>query len=208
MTIFIHGLGQTPASWDETLACLPETEALCPSLPGLLTGGPVDYPNLSAAFSAYCDERPQPLRLCGLSLGSVLALDYALRRPEKVESLALVAPQVKMPVGLLRVQNAVFRLMPQKAFMETGFGKRDFLSLCRSMTPLDFRPALHKLTCPVLVLCGAGDRANRKSAEELSRSLPLGKLAVVPQAGHEVNTDQPAALAELLADFWSKGKGS
>ncbi len=77
--LFIHGLGQSPAVWSETLWRMPglyAADAHCPDLAHLLRGTPADYDALYRAFSAYCAALPQPLHLCGLSLGGILALQY------------------------------------------------------------------------------------------------------------------------------------
>lgn len=202
-TIFLHGLGQTPASWDKTISCLPAgLGAVCPDLASFLADGPVSYQRLYAGFVRYCGQFPRPVRLCGLSLGGVLALNYAAEHPERVSSMVLAGTQYKMPVKLLKLQNFVFRLMPQKAFAGMGFGKEDFLALSRSMLSLDFSGALGHIDCPALVICGEKDRANRKAAEELAKALPQGELAVVREAGHEVNVDEPEKLAEMLREFF------
>ena len=46
-----------------------------------------------AAFCDYCGGFSQSLNLCGLSLGAVLALNYAIDFPQRVNSLILFAPQ-------------------------------------------------------------------------------------------------------------------
>ncbi len=69
--------------------------------------------------------------LCGLSLGGVLALQYTIEHPEKVNSLVLIAAQYKMPAKLLKPQNSFFRFMPKSSFQQTGFGKREFMELCK-----------------------------------------------------------------------------
>lgn len=202
--LLLHGLGQGPGSWDGVLDALgPDPGAACPDLFGLCGGAP-DYPALYAAFEDYAGALPEPVLLCGLSLGSVLALDYAIRRPERVAGLVLVAPQYKMPRALLRLQNAVFRMMPERAFAQTGLGKRDILRLTASMMDLDLRDGLARVDCPALILVGEKDAANRKAARELAGLLPRATVREVPGAGHEVNVDAPRELAEALRGFWEK----
>ena len=202
--LLLHGLGQGPGSWDGVLDALgPDPGAACPDLFGLCGGAP-DYPALYAALEDYAGALPEPVLLCGLSLGAVLALDYAIRRPERVAGLVLVAPQYKMPRTLLRLQNAVFRIMPERAFAQTGLGKRDILRLTASMMDLDLRDGLARVDCPALILVGERDSANRKAARELAGLLPRATVREVPGAGHEVNVDAPRELAEALRGFWEK----
>lgn len=203
LRIFLHGLGQTPASWEKTIAGLNDPErSLCPNLAELLRGKEATYENLYEAFSEVCERVEDKIDLCGLSLGGVLALHYAIDHPEKVNSLALIAVQYKMPVQLLRLQNFLFRFMPKSSFQQIGFGKREFMALCETMMALDFSPSLGKVSCPVLVICGEKDSANQKAALELAGALENGRLEIVPGAGHEVNVEAPEKLAELLRGFW------
>ncbi len=201
--IYIHGLGQAPGSWEKTIAGLGASEdSLCPDLAGLVRGSGAAYQNLYAAFSAFCGQARGPVSLCGLSLGAVLALHYAIDHPERVSALALIAPQYKMPKTLLRFQNALFRLMPASAFQGTGFGKAGFLRLCGTMGELDFSESLQAVSCPTLLVCGEKDRANRRAAVELADRMGRAELQILPGAGHEVNVDAPERLAEALRDFY------
>ena len=85
--IYVHGLGQTSDSWTKTIDILQTTDySLCPNLPDLVHSKEVTYDNLYAAFSDYCNQYDEPIDLCGLSLGGVLALNYAIQYPKKVHS--------------------------------------------------------------------------------------------------------------------------
>lgn len=201
MQIFVHGLGQTPESWQDTLAQLPG-EHWCVDLPNLLSGQEATYANLYRAFAAQCDSMVQPLDLCGLSLGGVLALNYAIDHPERLHSLVLIATPCQMPHRLLQFQNLLFRLMPQCAFRSTGFSKADFLRLCQTMMALDFTSRLENITCPTLVLCGEKDKPNRAACTHLAARLGT-KPHLIPGAGHEANTEAPNALGALLREFLS-----
>lgn len=200
--VFVHGLGQTPDSWTETLAHLPVEAPRRPDLPGLMRGRACVYGDLYRAFAAFCREQGGPQDLCGLSLGAVLALHYAVENPGGVRSLVLIGGQYRMPRRLLRFQNAVFRLMPEAAFREMGFSKADVLRLTASMAELDFTADLRGVACPALVVCGERDRANRRASGELAERLPRGTLRMIAGAGHALNQEAPGALAEAIGDFY------
>lgn len=203
--IFLHGLGQDPESWTGCLDALgPDGDAACPDLFGLCGNAPLVYQNLYAAFEQYMEARPGPAGLCGLSLGAVLALDYAIRHPHKVGVLVLIAPQYKMPRTLLRMQNLVFRFLPERAFAQSGVGKEGLIRLTASMMPLDFRGELSRVACPALILAGEKDAANGRAARELAGLLPRGTFREIPGAGHEVNSDAPQKLAEAIRNFAQK----
>lgn len=200
-TILLHGLGQTAASWNETVRNLAG-ECCCPDLPALLAGEPAEYNTLYHALEAYCAAFDEPVNLCGLSLGAVLALQYGIEHPERINKLVLIAPQYAMPTRLLRIQNIIFSLMPSVAFAGTGFKKHDFILLCSSMAKLDFTAALPQMRCRTLVLCGARDKANKLAAYRLRSLLPNAELSILPDAGHEINREAPAVLARRLNKFF------
>ena len=126
---------------------------------------------LYTAFSEECNKENDEIVLCGLSLGAVLALNYAIDHPNKVKALVLIAAQYKMPEKLLKFQNMLFRFMPNTMFKQFGFKKADVISLCGTMTELDFSDSLCKVSCPALIVCGEKDNANKKASRELASYL-------------------------------------
>lgn len=203
--IFIHGLGQTPDSWKQTLSFFPESDdSICPDLAEMARGKEVTYGALYSAFSEECGRYDTPLNLCGLSLGGVLALNYAVEHPEKINSLILIAAQYKMPKNLLRFQNIIFGLMPKSMFREMGFGKSDFLTLCKTMSELDFSDKIAGIACPTLIICGEKDTANKKAALKMSELIENSELRIIEKAGHEVNAEAPERLAEVVRDYYQR----
>ncbi len=201
--IFIHGLGQTPSSWDKTIEGMKsDVKIECPSLSDMLLYKDISYNELFNAFSSYCNKFSEPLNLCGLSLGGVLALHYAIDYPKRVQSLLLIGTQYKMPKHLLQFQNVLFRLMPKSMFLQMGFGKKDFIRLSKSMMHLDFTSPLESISCPVLVLCGERDKANKKASLELAKGLPNSEIKIMQNAGHEVNIEKPNHLASIINEFF------
>ena len=193
-TVLFHGLGQTPQDWRAVLAQL-STDAECPALfEGL---DDPTYPKILDRLERRYSGA-EPLCLCGLSLGAVLALDFAARHPEQVTSLLLMAPQYKVSRPLLAVQDAVFRLLPESAFADMGLHKADLLCLTRSMRTLNLTPQLARILCPVTILCGADDKANLPAARNLAAFLPQAELHILPHTGHEINKTAPQVVAAYL----------
>lgn len=206
--IFIHRLGQGPSSWDSTVFSMGgEDPVLCPGLHLLLGAQEASYPKLYRAFSDYCDGISGALALCGLSLGAILALNYAVDRPEKVRSLVLIGAQYRMPKALIKVQNMIFRLMPNSSFVKLGFQKGDLIRLTNSMADMDFSQSLKEITCSALILCGEKDKANQKAARDLAEHIPNARLQLVEGAGHEVNMKSPEKLAAALKTFYQERQG-
>ena len=204
--IFVHGLGQTSEAWNEVISRLPNSgQNICPNLPELIWGSEASYQNLYRAFAKFCNAMDGRVDLCGLSLGGVLALNYTIDYPEKVNSLVLIAAQYRMPKNLLRFQNIIFRFMPQAMFTQMGFGKRDFLQLCKTMMELDFSTSLSQISCPVLVLCGENDSTNAKASAQLAQQIKAAECRIIAGAGHEVNMEASEELTRIISDFFAGG---
>ena len=200
-TIILHGLGQTPASWNKVISRLGGG-TVCLDLFAPLTD--VSFPALYDSLSGFLDSQSEPFDLCGLSLGAVAALKYAVERPGKVSRLALIAAQYKTSKALIALQDLMFRFMPEKNFEDVGLSKADFIKLCRSTAEVDLSGELGKVDCPVLLLCGSEDKVNLKASERLEKLLRNAKLKVIENAGHELNSDAPEALADTLTEFFKR----
>lgn len=199
--IFLHGLGQTASDWKETVKDI-EGDVLCPNLSDWISGKEASYSNLYRVLEEYCEVQKELLHLCGLSLGGILALQYALEHPQKVASVVLIGTQYVMPKRLLKFQNLMFHIMPKSVFQNTGFQKKAFISLCSSMMHLDFRQKLEKIHCRVLVVCGEKDKVNLSAGRRLKERIEQAEMVMVPNAGHEVNTENPAELRRILKRFY------
>lgn len=196
--LLLHGLGQNAASWDETAALLPaEWEISRPEL-SRFPDGNFTYEHLYEGLRGELEKQGAPSVICGLSLGAVLALNLAIDAPDLVKRLILIAPQFQMPKRLLKLQGLMFRLMPKHLFEEIGIPKKGVIALNTSMAELDFSGVLDRVKCPTLILCGERDSVNKKAAEKLGGLLKNAENAVIPNAGHEVNLENPRALAELI----------
>ena len=203
--ILIHGSGHKASSWQKTISFLDHQEdILCPELSAILNGREASFPNLRAAFAQYCAQAGVPVHLCGLSLGGILALDYALDHPENVKTLVLIGTPHKVPKFAFALQNVVFRLLPKSTFTSMAFDKKDTFALGNSIKNLDFSGRLGEVQCPTLILCGEKDGANLKSARFLAGHIPGAELQVLENTGHVVNEENPRALAERLNAFYGR----
>lgn len=201
--ILLHGMGQNASSWNETISFLTNTsEIVCPELSDFFSEGNCYYSKMYTAFCDYCNNFSEPLNLCGLSLGAVLALNYAIDYPRRVKSLILIAPQYDMPKFLLKVQNVLFKFMPESQFKDIGLTKKDFITLTNSMADMDFTSGLEKVSCPVLVLCGEKDNVNKKAAVKVAEKLSKAKFSTIENSGHEVNIDNPNGLAKAMKELY------
>jgi len=71
----------------------------------------------------------------------------------------------------------------------------------RLLADPSFVDAVRHIDVPVLVVHGALDPRPPRLAERLAASLPKGRLAIVPKAGHSPWVEQPKATRQALRQF-------
>ena len=152
-------------------------------------------------LKTYVDSFKEPLKYLLTCFLIVIFLSRC-NRTQKMNSLVLIGTQYEMPKYLLKMQNLIFRIMPCSAFEKMGFQKTDFINLCKSMTELNFKHELKKISCSVLVVCGDKDKINKKASLELQQQIENAEIAIIENAGHEVNTDNPTLLGQKLNVFF------
>ena len=201
--ILIHGSGHKATSWNGVISYIENNnDILCPDLSLILNGKEASYYNLYSSFVDYCNKIDGEIDLCGLSLGGILAFNYALDFPEKVKSLILIGTPYKVPKVMFRIQNIIFKYLPKSLFENMAFNKRDTFILGSSMKNLDFSNRVKDIQCPTLIICGEKDSANIKSAYYLSQNIKNSQLKIVEEAGHILNEEKPRELSLLINDFW------
>ena len=204
ITILIHGSGHKSSSWNETVSYLDNKEdILCPELYMLLNGKEASYNNLFSSFAEYCNNIDGQINLCGISLGGILALDYALEYPSKVKSLILIGTPYKIPKFMFSIQNILFKVFPKSVFENMAFDKRNTFILGSSMKKLDFSEKVQNIKCPTLIICGRKDSANIKSAYCFSEKINNSRMKILENTGHIVNEENPQALAKLVNSFYN-----
>ena len=201
--ILIHGSGHKAASWNETISHMENSDdILYPNLVSILEGKEASYVNLYSSFTEYCDKIDGPVHLCGISLGGILALNYALDFPEKTKTLILIGTPYKIPKAAFAFQNMIFRFLPESVFENMAFNKKDTFALGNSMKSLDFSSRVQNIKCPTLIICGKKDNANMKSAYYLAQNIKNAELKIIENVGHVVNEEAPEVLAKILGEYY------
>ena len=80
-TVLLHGLGQTAQDWKEVVQQLSISDVDCPELFSS-TEDEISYSQILGDLEQRYSEEKEPLRICGLSLGALLAIDFAIRDRE------------------------------------------------------------------------------------------------------------------------------
>ncbi len=215
--LLIHGAGAGSAIWSMTLARLARAaHAVAIDLPG---HGPSERGDLPLGLDRYRDAVGllgaalclAPSVLVGHSMGALVAIEAALAWPQKVRALVLVAAAPRMPVdpqllALLKDDPEAARawladqgLSPRakpavrRGLLAAGPGApedvaRSDFELVRAT---DLTARLPGLSCPTVWLDGADDRI----VPPESRRGRTGEVIVVPDAGHLLPIEAPAAIA-------------
>jgi pimeloyl-ACP methyl ester carboxylesterase len=170
--------------------------------------------------------------LVGHSMGSLVALDAALRHPGRVSRLALVGASVPMPVGDAFLAAARDD-SPAALDMEAVWGHARQAALAQSAVPgvalvgtsrqLNARAragllaadlaachayhpsneALGALRVPTLVLAGRRDQMTPwKAGKAVADRIPAATLVTI-DAGHSMMSEAPRATLFALRDFLS-----
>jgi pimeloyl-ACP methyl ester carboxylesterase len=219
--VFIHGAGAGSGIWSMTISRVARAaHAIAIDLPGHGPSGRGDLGTLS--LERYRDTVGElcgalclgPSVLVGHSMGALVALEAALAWPDKVRALVLVAAAPKMPVdpellALLRddPDGATLWLADRGLSPQTKPAvRRGFLAAGAAAPPevtradfeivraADLTSRLAAIACPITWLDGADDRIVPESA----RQGRTGAVTTVPQAGHLLPIEVPAAIAEAV----------
>ncbi|MBK3644630.1 bifunctional 3-oxoadipate enol-lactonase/4-carboxymuconolactone decarboxylase PcaDC [Streptomyces sp. MBT33] len=229
-------LGTTWHMWDRQVPeLIRQWRVFRFDLPG--HGGAPAYPagsvtELTERLLATLDRLGvQRFGYAGCALGAGLGLELALRHPERLASLAVIAASPRFGTadefrqrGVIVRTNGldpIARTSPDRWFT-TGFAATQpaitdwavqmvrttdpgcYIAACEALASFDVRAELGRVGVPTLVLVGSDDRVTGPAeARTLVAGIPDARLAVVPGASHLVPVEQPAAVTDLLVRHFS-----
>ena len=188
---------------------------------------------LADFFDAACLSN---VSLVGQSMGSLIALETALKHGGRLAKLALVATAVPMPVGDAFMAAALDR-SSAALDMEAVWGHSRHAQLMQSPVPgttllgasrslngrskpgvlhaalhacNNYRPsmeAVRALRLPTLVLAGMRDQMTQfKAGKALAAEIPGAKLVAL-DVGHSMMSEAPREVLQALRDFLADSRG-
>jgi pimeloyl-ACP methyl ester carboxylesterase len=224
--LLLHGSASNSAMWmGDIAAWAPHFRIYCIDMIGEPGLSAPSRPSLQTdAHALWLDDVMRALSLTrasfvGVSLGGWLALDYAIRRPGRVESLVLLSP-----AGVGRQKTGIlFQVILLRMLGNWGIRKLREMILGRASTDAspaarafsnfitlihdNFRPrmeripifsdqALQGLTMPLLAIVGGRDVLldSAGTKRRLSRNVPHAGIRYFPQAAHFI----PGQTIEIL----------
>ena len=163
--------------------------------------------------------------LVGCSLGGVVAFELWKRVPQRFDAMVIVGSFASYPDGESYARTICSTLAGETEMRPFAEGRAARLGLpperyretvaqmaCKSVPCYfastmatwtgDYRELLSTINVPVLVLHGERDAvAPAALSEAIAAGIPQARLAVVENAGHVANADNPERFNELLREF-------
>lgn len=220
-TIFIHGAGCTGEVFEAQTRAL--TDASAPNLPGhLCDGTPSSIEQFADWVDAYARERElAEAVLAGHSMGAIIAIECALRKPAWLRAAILIGGGARMRVapailqGLENDFEGTARTVASAFYAERSpertqasvemmrrVGQEQALRDFRACDAFDALDRLGEISVPVLVISGEADKlAPAKHAAALADRVPGARARIIPGAGHFVMAERPAETNEAIAAF-------
>ncbi len=163
--------------------------------------------------------------VCGNSVGALLAVDLAASFPKRVEKLILVGCPARdawermerlvfsglsldaqgnpLPLSLAALSMTLAHPTPELLDWFNQQRAKAGLWVKNTMIAIalyDIFPKLPLVKCPTLVLFGAKDILAEKE-KELLKGIKGAKSAILPDAGHVPQVDQPQAFLQAIDRF-------
>jgi len=224
--LLIHGAGGNLMHWPGELRRLPGHTVYALDLPGHGHSGGSGRAEIGAYVEVVRGFAEvlglPPFVLVGHSMGGGIALEFALRYPNRLAGLVLVGTGARLRVapqiitGILSDFRGTTELLATWTHGDHADPNtlRLYLRRLREIDPqvihddfvacdtFDCMADLVRITAPTLVICGEADRMTPvKFSRYLAEQIPGAQLVVVPGAGHMVALEQPTVVAEAVGRF-------
>lgn len=200
-----HGMGDTAATWDAVVSALgPDVDVRRWTLRGHGNrpwDGPGDY-SVDAAAADLADEvahavtaSGRPIVLLGHSLGGYLSLIHALRRPQDVAAIVLVAtgPGFRKPAARSAWNDYALEVGRRAGFPDA------VAAVATQHDSFVMDRLADLVAVPLTHLVGERDTRFHAGAAYIHRVLPASRLIEVPTAGHHPQRSHATIVADAIA---------
>ena len=156
-----------------------------------------------------------PVDLLGWSDGGMVGTLIAAEHPDLVRTLTVTGSGFSSGGYVPGAMEALVALTPEDDDMvmfealyaqASPDGPEHFAEVWKKVRamwaePFDWRAHVERIAAPTLVIVGDDDYITVAHAEEFSRLVEHGELAVVPGASHLVPMEKPDLFNQLVLDF-------
>jgi pimeloyl-ACP methyl ester carboxylesterase len=219
--LLTHGYSATLRMWDGQVEALAKDHSLI--LWDMRGHGQSDSPQTDSAYSealtiedmaALLDHlRCRRAVVGGLSLGGYMSLAFHVRYPQRVRALLIIDtgpgyrhPDARAAWNRFAHETATRIEQEGEAALSTGSPEiakavhKDLRGVVRAgrtmLTQHDAHviDSLPDIRVPTLVMAGANDEPFLNATSYMAKKIPGARKVLIPNAGHAVNVDRPAAF--------------
>ena len=220
--LFVHGFGGRAAHWKYQLAEFSaDYRVIAPDLRGHhhssqpATRYTVDEMVDDLAQVVACLNVPKPFVMVGHSFGGALVAAYAVRYPDDLERLVLIATACQFPLvwpARLAFRLPTVVLRPASRFVRRALSAPPHVLKAfyhNAMADWDGRYVFPQVQKPTLVIMGHHDRVfPQANFAEVPRLLPNAECVDVGASAHMVPLERPQAVNRAMARFLGEGATS
>lgn len=228
---FVHGSGGNHSTWAHQYGRLHKKyNIVAVNLPGhgqSEGNGERDVRRYSEWIRKILDvmDLNKPV-LVGHSLGSAIALRFAINHSEKISGIVCVGGGMQMPVNSLfldflktnpaQLPAEIIEMICKFSLAKENRSKlsvplQKSIALSRvdvlygdllACNDLDLTEDAGKISVPALVVCGAEDKmAPPDLSRQLAATIEKSQLEIIDGAGHMVMMEKPAEFNHILDEF-------
>lgn len=233
--VFINSLGSDLRLWDKLVPNFADNFSIirhdkrghglsdCPPGPYSIRNHTDDLAGLLEMLKV------KDVILIGISVGGMIALDYATNCPQSVRAMVLCDTGPKIGAaefwkeriealrvnGMLHMAEIILARWFAPAFpneypadyqgyynMLTRMPVKGYMATCAALRDADLRETVATIKAKTLVLCGAEDLATPPSVgRELTETLHDARFEQIEKAAHLPCVEQPEAMATKIIQF-------
>jgi 3-oxoadipate enol-lactonase len=210
--VLVHGFARSGEFWFAMIPYLARFyRVICPDLRGLGKSRPLADPAASISMAAYIDDLEsvadhagaKTFHLVGESIGGAIALIFAAERPDRVRTLAVLAPAVWANEWIRKAYAVGFPSW-EEAIRTLGVEGWARKSNSLARFPADFDPAFMEWyakevgKADVEGVAAMVNFAATVNAQPCLERITAPVLALYPSGGNIASAEQEAALRENI----------